>query len=700
MRIDTIGSSYDTTLGVYTGSSVSALSHVASNDDSGGNGTSLVTFDAVAGTAYQIAVDGYGGASGNIMLHALLTPVVRPPNDNFARRTPIAGTTPTAAGTNVNATKETGEPNHAGNPGGKSVWWTWTAPASGQVQIDTIGSNFNTTLGVYRGSGISALTGVAGDDNSGGNGTSKVVFNAVAATTYQIAVDGYNGASGNITLHAILTPVGPPNDNFVNRTPIAGTSPTATGTNVNATKEPGEPINAGNPGGKSVWWTWTAPASGQVRIDTIGSSFDTTLGVYTGGGVSSLTQVAGNDDSGGTLTSLVTFNAVAGTSYQIAVDGYNAASGNITLHVNPVPSDQYENDNIASLASRITTDRTVQTHSISPVGDEDWVAFTLTQMSNVFVETNGSSGDTAIWLYGPNSPTTLVEYDNDDGNGAFSRIDRNGSNALGAGTYYVRISEYGNNSTIGNYSVSVGGAEVYRLWEHWGGNWSDAEKTIANTDDDLMCWAAAASNILAWTQWGNVGGMSGTDQIFRYFQSHWTDEVGLPEVAWDWWFDGTNTMQGTNGWSQVDVPGGGFFTNKVFSNYFHSETADSQAMNAISRFLRAGYGTSLSLRGAGAHEVTCWGIDYDPANPANVHGLWVTDSDDGISNEPTDRLAYYTLTLSNGRWYLDSYGGSTGWFVDSVWGLDRMPPNSPGGDANAIAPPPNWHVNPRFRLSH
>ena len=39
----------------------------------------------------------------------------------------------------------------------------------------------------------------------------------------------------------------------------------------------------------------------------------------------------------GIYTSKVTFNAVAGTSYQIAVDGYNygsgAASGNITLHV-------------------------------------------------------------------------------------------------------------------------------------------------------------------------------------------------------------------------------------------------------------------------------------------------------------------------------------------------------------------------------
>ena len=94
----------------------------------------------------------------------------------------------------------------AGNSGGKSVWWTWTAPSSGSVQIDTIGSSFDTILGVYTGSSVSSLTTVASDDDSGGNYTSKVTFNAVAGTVYQIAVDGVQrGGSGNITLHVSLT---------------------------------------------------------------------------------------------------------------------------------------------------------------------------------------------------------------------------------------------------------------------------------------------------------------------------------------------------------------------------------------------------------------------------------------------------------------------------------------------------------------
>jgi hypothetical protein len=56
------------------------------------------------------------------------------------------------------------------------------------------------------------------------------------------------------------------------------------------------------------------------------------LGVYTGSSASALTQVAANDDASiNTLTSAVSFNAVAGTTYRIRIDGYNGAQGTIVL---------------------------------------------------------------------------------------------------------------------------------------------------------------------------------------------------------------------------------------------------------------------------------------------------------------------------------------------------------------------------------
>ena len=42
----------------------------------------------------------------------------------------------------------------------------------------------------------------------------------------------------------------------------------------------------------------------------------------------------------------------------------------------------------------------------------------------------------------------------------------------------------------------------YFVYDEWGGTFYDAEKSPTNTEDDLMCWAAAASNILTWTGWG------------------------------------------------------------------------------------------------------------------------------------------------------------------------------------------------------
>jgi hypothetical protein len=58
-----------------------------------------------------------------------------------------------------------------------------------------------------------------------------------------------------------------------------------------------------------------------------------------------------------------------------------------------------------------------------------------------------------MWLY--NSNLNLIE-DNDDGNGLFSKIDRVcGTDPLSAGTYYVKIDEYGNNDPIDRYDIAL-----------------------------------------------------------------------------------------------------------------------------------------------------------------------------------------------------------------------------------------------------
>lgn len=344
-RFTTCSSAIDTLLAVYTGSAVNALTLVAANDDSAvcGSGSvrSSVTFRANSGTTYRIAVDGAtresGTAEGAISLNWSLT--AEPPNNDLANAQLISGLLGRETGTNVGADKEVDtapdpdvpEPPHAGNGGGASIWYRWTAPQSGQFFFFTCGSSFDTLLAIYTGSTLPTLIGVASnDDNSSvcgntapSNVNSAVVFNASSGVTYRIAVDGFNGATGSVIL---AWSVIQPNDNFGSATTISGSSGSASASNIGATKEDNEPNHAGNPGGASIWFRWTAPSSGQFRFTTCGSNFDTLLAVYTGGSVGSLTSVASNNNStficgSGSRQSAVTFTATAGTTYRIAVDG-------------------------------------------------------------------------------------------------------------------------------------------------------------------------------------------------------------------------------------------------------------------------------------------------------------------------------------------------------------------------------------------
>ncbi|MBI1195581.1 MAG: S8 family serine peptidase [Gammaproteobacteria bacterium] len=122
-------------------------------------------------------------------------------NDNFASAIPMTGNRWTAYGDNIDATKENGEPSHAGVSGGKSLWWSWTAPLNGVVDLSTTGSDFDTLLAIYQGSAPTALTQVAANNDAPPANTSALSFTASAGATYRIAVDGVAGATGIAVLN-------------------------------------------------------------------------------------------------------------------------------------------------------------------------------------------------------------------------------------------------------------------------------------------------------------------------------------------------------------------------------------------------------------------------------------------------------------------------------------------------------------------
>jgi hypothetical protein len=174
-----------------------------------------------------------------------------------------------------------------------------------------------------------------GNPISGANNPTFEIANVQpsAAGNYAIQITSPKGAYVSQTAKLA---VNADYDRFAARRYIPGGGGHILGSTTTATKEPGEPAHAGNTGGKSLWFNWQAPMNANVTIDTLGSSFDTVLAVYTGSSLTNLTLV-GSDDDGGeiNLNSRLTFAAQAGVNYLVAVDGYNGASGGVALNITP-----------------------------------------------------------------------------------------------------------------------------------------------------------------------------------------------------------------------------------------------------------------------------------------------------------------------------------------------------------------------------
>ena len=341
--LDTFGSDFDTLLAVYTGNRVNDLVEVTSNDDAGEGLQSQVGFLAEAGTTYRIAVDGFFGGQGSITLNS--QPQDLAPNDDFDDAIAVEGQRGSVIGNNIGATFQPGEPAHAGFGQGSSVWYTFTPNRSRVTTVQAFSTDFSffPVLAVYQGNSVNALTEVASSQSG------SLAFVAEAGVTYRIAVDGdstFPPTEGVFTLEFERTNQPPsPNDDFADAIALDGDFAFVDGNNFGATSEPGEPAHAGVAGISSVWYTFTPIQTGVTLIDTFGD-FDTVLAVYTGEQVDSLIEVASNDDGPFGTDSQVAFLAQSGTTYRIAVDGFEGAQGLFTLQLQntnqpPAPNDDF-----------------------------------------------------------------------------------------------------------------------------------------------------------------------------------------------------------------------------------------------------------------------------------------------------------------------------------------------------------------------
>lgn len=336
VQVTTDGSDFDTVLSVYESDPGFSNILVGENDDDAAGLTSSVFFNAIQGTTYLFAVDGNSlvtgtTSTGQIVLS--LATVPPPANDNLANATVLPGVDGASiTGQNFTATAEVGEQPHDLTTASNSVWYAWTAPSTGSFDFDTQGSDFFPVISVYSGDNTSVAT-----LTSEGEGFQNVLVNVIQGTTYYIAIDAdFPGETGNIQL-TILSANPPANDLFANAPTLIGAPVSITGntTFADLNLEVGEPSNLGaTQTTRSVWYNWIAPTSGLYTFDTIGSTFDTTIGIYTGTALNNLVLHAADDQAGGNNTSLTSLNVVAGQTYHISISSWlTTVGGNYVLNI-------------------------------------------------------------------------------------------------------------------------------------------------------------------------------------------------------------------------------------------------------------------------------------------------------------------------------------------------------------------------------
>ena len=217
---------------------------------------------------------------GDAFVSRLTEAAPRAAYDDFAQRRRLSRIAGYAYTDSTAATREVGEPAHAGAAGGRSLWFEWTAPVTRTVAFDTADSGFDTVLAVYRGESLGALTPIAANDDAEGRATSRVVFTARQGRTYRIAVDGKGGAGGLARLAWEGAP--PHNDDFLDAQRITGESGEAGGSMVYATMEEDEPPGDYGDPVESTWYRWTAPSTGTYVFSSEDSDAPTAVDVFRG----------------------------------------------------------------------------------------------------------------------------------------------------------------------------------------------------------------------------------------------------------------------------------------------------------------------------------------------------------------------------------------------------------------------------------
>ena len=304
------------------------LKVVAADDDSGGFLTSLVAFNVTKGTQYQIAVDGFQGASGRVVLGLPAGTGYRILNPTTGASVPVIVKGPVsqavAPGAKVTLSVQATSATKL-----SYQWHFQGAPIAGATGSSLVINQLRPALvGLYDvlvanavGSAQSEPANVQIASNPGGTITStenKFINTPSPTSLESLAID--------------VTPLALGGDS-------RGFSVSQVFSTVGAVSEPGEPQPCGQVGTASQWFVYTAPGAGRMQISTAGSTYNTIIGVITrdrapalpiwwkwAAATAPIIWWKGRPN-------VVIPEAVKGTTYYILVAGYQGASGVAQLQI-------------------------------------------------------------------------------------------------------------------------------------------------------------------------------------------------------------------------------------------------------------------------------------------------------------------------------------------------------------------------------
>jgi hypothetical protein len=373
-----------------------------------------------------------------------------------------------------------------------------------------------------------------------------------------------------LTLMAPAAQAAPTNDDFANAQTLGSTLPvSATGSNVGATAQAGEPSDQYPGPGATVWYRWTAPTDATVGVSTVGSktsaggSLDTFLEIYTGTSLTALTSVAYDYDGGTDATSVASFAATSGTTYYLQVDGGyyddpdSASTGTIALSIAEIDATLSGTVTAASTSAPVVeacVRATSSSYSVAvltgddgtyslsvPAGTYDLlvvncnspaslldatvpgvtVAAHETVTTDVQMADGGSITGTVTGPNGTIPARVCVQAYNADGSvNQFVYTDDSGVYHVGnlpTGSYYVHFTDCGNSGLVSAYYVDQAGSNLVA---------ATAGQITTGTDIQLIQGATVS---------GTISGLSGavvTRACAEVYNADFHDTGVVDENGW------------------------------------------------------------------------------------------------------------------------------------------------------------------------